>query len=279
MDSFDDRVVAITGGASGIGRALALECASLGADLSLVDVDGDGLAETTSRAERRGAEVESTQLDVSERDEVDAWAEETRSRFGRVDAIFNNAGVSLSATVEEVDYEDFEWLMDINFWGVVYGTKAFLPHLKAAPGPSRVVNVSSAYGLIASPTQGAYNAAKFAVRGFTEALRMELEIEGSTVGASCVHPGGVDTNIVRKGRFGETGELDMDPEETIETFEEEVARTTPEEAARTILDGVRRDKGRILVGADAMIVDVAQRLAPGSYPEPLARLIARWEGW
>lgn len=274
MDSLANRVVAITGAASGIGRALAIECAGQGADLALADIDGDGLEQTANRAERMGVAVEETELDVSNRGEVEQWATRCEERFGGVHVVINNAGVSLSATVDDVDYEDFEWLMGINFWGVVHGTKAFLPLLKATPEKGRVVNVSSAYGLIASPTQSAYNASKFAVRGFTEALRMELELEETSVGASCVHPGGVDTDIVRQGRFGETGGMEMTSEEAIEMFEEELARTTPEEAAKTIVDGIRREKGRILVGIDAVIVDAAQRLAPGSYPEPLARLIA-----
>ncbi|MEQ9509823.1 MAG: SDR family NAD(P)-dependent oxidoreductase, partial [Alloalcanivorax xenomutans] len=174
-------------------------------------------------------------------------------------------GVALGASVEEMSYEDFEWLMGINFWGVVYGTKAFLPHLKAA-GEGHIVNVSSVFGLIGVPTQSAYNAAKFAVRGFTESLRQELEIENGGVSCTTVHPGGIKTNIARNARMGSGMEkiTGTDADKARRDFEK-LFRTTPEEAARTILKGVRANKRRVLIGSDALAIDGMQRLLPTSY--------------
>ncbi len=201
---FARSVVAITGAGSGIGRALAQDLSSRGANLSLADVDSDGLAETVLLIEADSTsavktKVTATVLDVSDRDAVEAWAAQVVEEHGKVNMIINNAGVALSATVEAMSYEDFEWLMNINFWGVVYGTKAFLPYLKES-GAGHVVNISSVFGLVSIPTQSAYNAAKFGVRGFTDALRMELEIEQSGVSSTTVHPGGIRTNIARNAR-------------------------------------------------------------------------------
>jgi NAD(P)-dependent dehydrogenase (short-subunit alcohol dehydrogenase family) len=277
MTTFNDTTVAITGAASGIGRALATASADRGAQLAICDVDEEGLAETRQKVQSRGARCITERVDVSERDAVQDWADSVQQEFGSVGVIINNAGVSVSGSVEGVSIEDFEWLMSINFWGVVYGTRAFLPLIRKA-GQGRVVNVSSIFGIVASPTQSAYNAAKFAVRGFTESLRTELEFDDAEIGASCVHPGGIDTEIVRNARYADTGAMDRDREEIIEEFEKMIARTSPEDAAETILDGVEADKGRILVGADAMVLDLFQRLVPGSYPGWLAKWISRtWE--
>ena len=191
-------------------------------------------------------------------------AERVAGHFGAVHLVINNAGVALGATVERMTYEDFEWLMGINFWGVVYGTKAFLPHLKAA-GEGHIVNVSSVFGLIGVPTQSAYNAAKFAVRGFTESLRQELEMEGGKVSCTSVHPGGIKTNIARNARMAEGMEhITGDPEKARRDFEK-MFRTTPDEAARTILKGVRGNKRRVLIGSDARAIDSMQRLMPTAY--------------
>ncbi|HEX4902885.1 MAG TPA: SDR family oxidoreductase, partial [Acidimicrobiales bacterium] len=176
MEQLHGRVAAITGAGSGIGRALAVELARHGTHLALSDVDEVGLAETVTLAEGLGVKVTSARVDVADRAAVHAWADQVVADHGQVHLIFNNAGVALGATVEGVSYEDLEWLMGINFWGVVHGTKAFLPHLRAA-GTGHVVNISSVFGLLGIPSQSAYNAAKFAVRGFTDALRMELEID------------------------------------------------------------------------------------------------------
>jgi NAD(P)-dependent dehydrogenase (short-subunit alcohol dehydrogenase family) len=194
------RVAAITGPCSGLGRALSIELARRGAHVALSDVDEEGLAATVNACEGHGVKVTSHRVDVADRAAVEAWADQVVAEHGRVNMIVNNAGVALSATVEAMSYEDLEWLMGINFWGVVHGTKAFLPHLKAA-GEGHVVNISSVFGLVSIPTQSAYNAAKFAVRGFTDSLRIELDAERCGVSATTVHPGGIRANIARNARI------------------------------------------------------------------------------
>jgi short-subunit dehydrogenase len=186
----------------------------------------------------------------------------------------NNAGVALGATVDAMSYEDFEWLMNIDFWGVVYGTKAFLPHLKAS-GDGHIVNVSSVFGLISVPSQSAYNAAKFAVRGFSDTLRMELEIEGAPVSVTTIHPGGIKTNIARNARMDPsvTG-LAGDAEKARRDFER-VFITSPEKAARQILAAVRRDRRRALIGPDAKGIDLVSRLPAALYQTVLARAARR----
>jgi short-subunit dehydrogenase len=190
-----------------------------------------------------------------------------------VNVVVNNAGVALSALVDEMTYEDLEWLMNINFWGVVHGTKAFLPHLKRT-GDGHLVNVSSVFGIIGVPTQSAYNAAKFAVRGFTEALREELDLEPCGVSCTSVHPGGIRTNIARSGRVGGLGALARSREEQSAEFER-LARTTPETAAETIVAGIRHDRRRVLIGTDAHLIDGMQRLLPTGYQRLIAALVRR----
>jgi NAD(P)-dependent dehydrogenase (short-subunit alcohol dehydrogenase family) len=185
---FTDRVAVITGAGSGIGRALALELAERGAQLALSDINEASVSETVTLCQNRGAQAKGYRLDVADREQVTAHAAEVVEHFGRVNIVVNNAGVALKANVEEMSYTDLDWLMGINFWGVVHGTKAFLPHLIAS-GDGHLVNISSVFGLIGVPTQSAYNAAKFGVRGFTEALRQEMLIDRRPVGVSCVHPG------------------------------------------------------------------------------------------
>lgn len=254
------RVAAVTGAGSGIGRALAVELIGRGAQVALSDIDEVGLAETVAACEGRGAKVTSARVDVSDRASVQAWADQVVDEHGRVNLIVNNAGVALVAPISEMSHEDLEWLIDINFWGVVHGTTAFLPHLRAA-GEGHLVNLSSVFGLMAIPSQSAYNAAKFAVRGFTDCLRMELEIEDSGVSATTVHPGGIRTNIVRSARIHErfSGASGRDNAAQFDR----VARTSPEKAARVILDAVVADKRRVLVGPDARAFDLLSRLPAG----------------
>jgi short-subunit dehydrogenase len=261
VKSFDGRVAAITGAASGIGRALAIELAGQRAHLALCDIDEAGLAETVTRCEGHGVKVTSAIVDVADRDVVHAWADAVVADHGAVHLVVNNAGVALGATVADMPYDDLEWLMGINFWGVVHGTKAFLPHLEAG-GEGHVVNVSSVFGLMAIPSQAAYNAAKFAVRGYTDALRMELEIAGSPVSCTTVHPGGIRTNIARNARIHESVVAFGGGERSADEFDK-IARTTPERAARQILAAVRRDKRRTLVGPDAKALDLIARLPAG----------------
>jgi butyryl-CoA dehydrogenase len=260
MKTFTGRVAAVTGAGSGIGRALARELAQRGAHLALSDVDELGLADTVMLCEGAGqGRVTSQRVDVADRGAVYSWAERVSDDHGRINMIINNAGVALAASIETMSYEDFEWLMGINFWGVVHGTKAFLPHLKAA-GEGHVVNVSSVFGLISVPWQAAYNSAKFAVRGFTDALRMELEMEGSPVSCTTVHPGGVKTNIAMNARIDPAVVAAYGQAEAARKGFEQLARTTPAGAARQILAGVVRDRRRVLVGPDATVIDLISRL-------------------
>jgi butyryl-CoA dehydrogenase len=214
--------------------------------------------------------VTSQGLDVADRAAVYAWADRVVEDHGKVNLIFNNAGVAVAATIEAMSYEDFEWLMNINFWGVVYGTKAFLPHLKVA-GEGHVVNLSSVFGLISIPSQSAYNAAKFAVRGFTDALRMELEMEGAGVSCTTVHPGGIKTNIARNARIDPSVvEMAGDPDDARARFDK-VAFTRPEKAARQILTAVEQDRRRALIGPDAQVIDFISRLPAGLYQRVLIK--------
>jgi butyryl-CoA dehydrogenase len=262
MKDVTGRVAAVTGAGSGIGRALSIELARRGAHVALSDVDTEGLAETVAACEGHGVKVTSAAVDVADRSAVHDWAEQVVDEHGRCNLIVNNAGVALSATVESMTYDDLDWLMGVNFWGVVHGTKEFLPHLKVA-GEGHVVNVSSVFGLMAIPSQSAYNAAKFAVRGFTDALRIELDIERCGVSATTVHPGGIRTNIVRNARLDPaTSPLGGDNEAAAAQFAR-AARTTPEAAALQILAAVERNRRRALIGPDAVLFDAVSRLPAG----------------
>lgn len=266
MKTFEGRVAAITGASSGIGRALALELARRRCALALAsNSNRDGLEETAALARQSGVRVTTQQVDVAQRDQVQAWAVESISEHGGVQLLFNNAGVAYSGTVEGTDYADYEWVMAINYWGVVYGTKAFLPAMIAA-GEGHIVNVSSIFGLFAQPGMSAYNSSKFAVRGFTESLRQELDLLDGGVSASCVHPGGIRTNIAKAARMSSSIGAVTGRDQAGSTADfEKLLRTTPESAAKTILNGVRRNARRILVGADAVAADGMQRALPSLY--------------
>jgi short-subunit dehydrogenase len=269
MKDFRGKVAAITGAGSGIGQALAVDLARRGAHLALSDVDEVGLAATVASCEGHGVKVTSTRVDVSERAAMEAWAAQVVDEHGQVNLIVNNAGVALGATVDAMTYDDLVWLMDIDFYGVVHGTKAFLPHLRAS-GDGHIVNISSVFGLLSIPSQSAYNAAKFAVRGFTDALRIELDIEAAGVSCTTIHPGGIKTNIARNARFDEaTAELAGGIDEAVRGFDK-VAMTTPEKAARQILKAVERNRRRALIGPDAKALDLIARLPAGVHQRVLA---------
>ena len=259
MKYFDGKVAAITGAASGIGRALAVNLAGQGCHLALSDVNEQGLAETVSACEGLGVKITSRKLDVANRAEVFAWADEVVAEHGRVNLVFNNAGVALAATIDAMDIADFEWLMSINFWGVVHGTQAFLPHLKAT-GDGHIVNISSVFGLASIPSQSAYNSAKFAVRGFSDALRIELDAERCGVSSTTVHPGGIKTNIARNMRMDQSATRFGRPGRDMAAGFDRIAMTTPERAAVEILAAVRANRRRALIGRDANVIDFLARL-------------------
>ena len=280
MNSFINKVAAITGAGSGIGRALALNLAGQGCNLAIADVNAAGLKETAEAARQHGVKVLETVVNVADRSAVHSWADEVVREFGKVNLIFNNAGVAHAGTVEGSDYAEYEWIMNINFWGVMHGTKAFLPYLKAT-GNGHIINISSIFGLFAQPGMSAYNATKFAVRGFTEALRQELDMDACGVSASCVHPGGIKTNIAKTARMNDslskvTGQ---DADTARSQFHDQLLRTTPEKAAEVILNGVRRNQRRILIGGDAVATDLMQRSLPALYQRLVVttmRLAARF---
>lgn len=268
MQALSGKVAVVTGAGSGIGRALAAQLASEGCALALADINAESLKSLQAELKNRPVRVTTHVLDVASRTAVYAFADEVLARHGSAQLIINNAGVSVSQTVAELTYEDFEWIMGINFWGVVYGTKAFLPHL-LANNEGHIVNISSVFGIVSVPTQGAYNASKFAVRGFTEALRQEVAHTGVRV--SCVHPGGIKTNIARAGRFYRDISGSKDAGRAAARFEQ-IARTTPAAAAQVIIDGIKSDAPRILIGADARLIDRLQRLLPVGYAQVMAKL-------
>ncbi len=252
----------ITGAGSGIGRELALQLNARGCELYISDINAEAMADTAGQLTRPEVPCDQQTLDVADRAAVHAWAERIGEQRGSVDIVINNAGVGLGDRVDEMSYENLDWLMGINFWGVVQGTMAFLPLLKRAP-QGHLVNISSVFGIIAVPTQSAYNAAKFGVRGFTESLRQEMR--DSNVHVCCVHPGGVATDIARNSRGGG---LELDPDERDARFRR-FARTTPASAAEQILRAVEKKKPRLVLGADAKIVSAIARLFPVRYPEIL----------
>ena len=270
MQNFNNKVVVITGAGSGIGRALAIRCAQLGAQVALSDVNANTLNETKELLPSV-TKVSTYTLDVADRLAFEAYGEFVLAEHGQVDVVINNAGVALSETIEKMSYEDMEWIVNINFWGVVYGTKTFLPHLKARP-EAAIINVSSIFGIIALPTQGAYNATKFAVRGFTEALRQELK--NTNVFVSTVHPGGIKTNIVLNGRMKTSMTGPASLEQQARRFEK-MARTTPEQAADIIIDGILDKKRRILIGSDARLMDRIQRVIPTRYTDVFAWMMKK----
>jgi NADP-dependent 3-hydroxy acid dehydrogenase YdfG len=270
MKGFDGKVAVVTGAGSGIGQALAIELARSGAKLAISDVDTEGLAATEERLNAIGAPVKADRLDVTEREAFEVYANGVKDHYGIVNQVYNNAGIAYTGSVEISQFKDLERVMDVDYWGVVNGTKIFLPHLIAS-GDGHVVNVSSVFGLLAVPGQAAYNAAKFAVRGFTEALRQEMLVAGHPVKVTCVHPGGIKTAIARNAVTAEG----LDQEELAHFFDKKLARTTAQKAARVILDGVSKNKARVLVGTDAKALDLLARVTGSGYQRLVAAVTSR----
>ncbi|MDX1875444.1 SDR family NAD(P)-dependent oxidoreductase [Mycolicibacterium sp. 120266] len=260
MEGFAGKVAVVTGAGSGIGQALAVELGRSGAKLAISDVDLAGLAVTEERLKAIGAPVKADRLDVTEREAFELYATAVKEHFGKVNQIYNNAGIAFTGDVEVSSYKDIERVMDVDFWGVVNGTKAFLPHLIES-GDGHVVNVSSLFGIFSVPGQAAYNSAKFAVRGFTEALRQEMVLAKRPVKVTAVHPGGIKTAIARNAGAADG----LDAAQLAKMFDKKLAKTTPEKAARIILEAVRKNQARVLVGADAKVLDVVVRLTGSGY--------------
>lgn len=270
MQGFAGKVCVVTGAGSGIGQALAIELARAGAQLAISDVDTEGLAQTEQRLKALGVHLKADRLNVTERESFLAYADEVKEHFGKVNQIYNNAGIAFSGDVEITPFKDIERVMDVDFWGVVNGTKAFLPHLIAS-GDGHVINISSLFGLLSMPGQAAYNAAKFAVRGFTEALNQEMAINKHPVKVTTVHPGGIKTAIARNATVAEG----IDQAAAADFFDRKLASTTAEEAARVILEGVRKNRARVLIGNDARALDLLVRVTGSRYQKLFATVLPR----
>jgi len=264
------RTAVITGAGSGIGRGIAQALATRGCNLALADVNQAGIDETAAMI--GNVKVSRHCIDIGDREQCLALPAAVLAEHGGVDLLFNNAGVAIGGTFEQVDEADFDWLMGINFDAVVRLTRAFLPHLQTRDA-ARIVNTSSLFGLIATPNNTAYCASKFAVRGFSESLRHELALAGSKVGVSVVHPGGVSTSIARNARPPRhvTNADAVEAEQMRAEFEKKFLKMPPERAGEIIVSGVEKDRPRIIVGNDAKFGALIERLAPVSYWKFLGR--------
>src|SRR6202790_862506 len=274
MTAIRGAAAAVTGAASGIGRALALELAARGCDLALADRDEAGLQAVAAEIGKAGSpKVTVHRVDVGEPSQIEAFAQAAISAHPGLNMVVNNAGVALLGSFTEIDQAQMDWLMNINFWGVVHATRAFLPHL-AQQREAHIVNLSSIFGIVAPPGQTAYAAAKFAVRGFSESLRHELRLAKSPVRLSVVHPGGVATNIARNSRTGVGMTDNARRAQSIERFDS-FAKTTPAAAALRIIQGIEKNQPRILIGSDARFMDLLQRFRPATYWAVLGRRIEK----
>jgi short-subunit dehydrogenase len=272
MTAMRGTAAAVTGAAGGIGRALALELAARGADLALADRDEAGLASVAAEIGAK-QKVTTHRIDVGEPADIQAFAQAAIAAHPSLNILINNAGVALMGQFCEIDQSQMEWLMNINFWGTVHATRAFLPHLSTRP-EAHIVNLSSIFGIIAPPGQTAYCASKFAVRGFSESLRHELQMANSPVRLSVVHPGGVATNIARNARTGNLMTDNARRAEAIDRFDK-VATKSPGAAAARIMHGIERNEPRILIGSDARFMDLLQRFRPAAYWAMMARRIEK----
>lgn len=272
MQGFVGKVAVVTGAGSGIGQALAVELARAGAKVAISDVDTEGLAHTEQLLAAVGATVKADRLDVTERENFLLYAEQVNDHFGKVNQIYNNAGVAFYGDIEISQFKEIERVIDVDFWGVVNGTKAFLPYVIAS-GDGHIINVSSAFGLFSPPGGAAYNSAKFAVRGFTEALHQEMALAGHPVKVTTVFPGGIKTAFVRNMTAAETlGDVDL-----VKTFDKRLWSTSPRKAAQVILRGVAKSRARVLIGPDTKVLDLLVRITGSGYqwfvPAVLGRFI------
>lgn len=266
MKDFRDQVVAISGAGSGIGRALAHEFSRRGSRLCLSDLVTERLEQTAAGLVAGGLTPDRLRLrtvDVGQRDEVFAWAEDSASAFGSINVLINNAGVALRTPTEAMTASDLDWLMRVNLGGVLAGCQAFLPHLRSS-GEGHLVNIASVFGLVGVGQQAAYSMSKFAVRGLSDSLAVELA--GSCVDITCAYPGGIKTRIALDARYPGGDAL-----ESVERFDRSLARNTPEYCARKIAHAAAHQKRRVLVGADATLLDLLARLLPGAYQRIIAR--------
>ncbi len=262
MKELKNKVVALTGAGAGIGRALACALADEGCALAMSDVDPKGLKETENILKQKNANVTSHIVDVSDKDQMYQFASDVAAKHGRVHMIINNAGVSVNQYLEDITYEDFEWILGINLWGVVYGSKAFLPYLKKE-ATAHIVNLSSCNGFFVYPSLGAYCTTKYAVSAFTQTLRIELS--ETPVNVSCVMPGGIKTDMAMHSRFYRSVDPSMTKEEASDAFKKYMAFTSPEKAADIIISGIKKNKAVILVGPDAYFYNILKRLFPVSF--------------
>ena len=265
MKNLNGKVAVITGAGSGMGKELAIQLAAKGAKVALNDWNGDNLEATAAIVQKNGGTVLAKRYDVADQDAVYAFKDEVLAKFGQVDIVINNAGIALpSYNVEDVPYDEFEKLMNINFWGVVYGTKAYLPHLQTRP-EAAIANTSSVFGIMGFPTQGPYCAAKFAVKGFTETLRLELAAQESKVRALSIHPGRIFTDIVRNVEHKPGTVTEAEKAEMVKQFDEGGDGTTAADAAAQIIKAIQKEKPRLLIGKDARFIDRMVRLLPTKY--------------
>jgi len=274
MTTIRGAAAAVTGAAGGIGRALAIELATRGCDLALADRDEAGLKDVAAEiAASTHCQVTLHRLDVAEPAAISAFAHDACDAHPALNILINNAGVALFGQFHEIEQAEMEWLFAINFWGVVHGTRAFLPHL-SQQREAHIVNLSSIFGIVAPPGQSAYAAAKFAVRGFSESLRHELAAAQSPIRLSVVHPGGVATDIARNARMGSGVTDNARRTDAIERFDR-LAKTSPRDAALRIIKGIERNEPRILIGSDARFMDLLQRFLPGTYWKVIAKRLAK----
>lgn len=258
MRKLEGKVAVVTGAGSGIGKELAVQLAKKGATLAITDYDAETLAETLKEVHKVQPNSKSYVFDVSDKEAFQQFAQQALTDFPTIDIVINNAGVALGKyTVEQLSYEDFEWIVGINLWGMIYGTKEFLSHLKTRPSAC-VVNISSLFGLIGVKYQAAYCTTKFAIRGFTESLRQELT--ETNVKVLSIHPGGIKTNIARNARFHDPKAV-----EKLASSFEEAAKTTASSAAKQIIDAIRQQEERVLIGMDAKVMDKLVRIFPEAY--------------